>query len=571
VTDLVLASSLEDLVARGLVARGAPALESIRRQRSDYSTSAPIDEVTVELAGGRRLELMAKRLGGATLLDDARQAKPDFACSATREPALYALLADEPGLPRCWGLVHDGDGPLLVLERVPGLALRHIGDLSLWQAAAAWLAGFHGRWPASAGGVPAAIGAQLLRYDRTHHEHLLRRAVEVAATAGRPLAAAVVEQHARAVEILEPLPTTLVHGEFYASNVIVDQAVAPPRVAPIDWETAGEGPPVLDLAALVSGDWTAEDRRAIVDAYRRASAVDLPAADLDRALVAADLLISIQWAGWATGWRPPEDLAEDWAANAEARAADLAEEASRRSGRSGPAREQRGLIVNADDLGLSDGVNRGIFAAHDHGIVTSASLMVRGSAAAAAATGAALRPGLALGLHVDLGEWRFCDGAWEPVYEVVDDQDAEAVERDVDLQLGMFRSLVGRDPTHLDSHQHVHRGPVVGAVLSRIASALAVPLRGLGPISYCGGFYGQHSTGEPHPAAISVDNLVQIISALPAGVTELACHPGYDDVAASGYAEERFVELQALCDPQVGRAVSGAGIRLLSFADVVSG
>ena len=63
------------------------------------------------------------------------------------------------------------------------------------------------------------------------------------------------------------------------------------------------------------------------------------------------------------------------------------------------------LIVNADDLGLSGGVNRGIARAHDEGIVTSASAMVRRDAIEEAAELARSRPALSVGLHVDLSEW----------------------------------------------------------------------------------------------------------------------------------------------------------------------
>jgi predicted glycoside hydrolase/deacetylase ChbG (UPF0249 family) len=79
----------------------------------------------------------------------------------------------------------------------------------------------------------------------------------------------------------------------------------------------------------------------------------------------------------------------------------------------------RGLIVNADDFGQSAGVNRGVIAAHERGVVTSASLMVRWPAAEEAASYARQRPGMSLGLHVDLGEWTFREGSWTPLYEVV--------------------------------------------------------------------------------------------------------------------------------------------------------
>src|SRR5437762_1183195 len=121
----------------------------------------------------------------------------------------------------------------------------------------------------------------------------------------------------------------------------------------------------------------------------------------------------------------------------------------------------RFLIVNADDFGLSAGVNRGIIEAHERGIVTSASLMVRWPAVAAAAAYAREHPALGVGLHLDLGEWEYSNGDWVARYEVVPLDDAAAVAAEAGRQLAAFRGLMGRDPDHLDSHQHVHlRGAV---------------------------------------------------------------------------------------------------------------
>ncbi len=87
----------------------------------------------------------------------------------------------------------------------------------------------------------------------------------------------------------------------------------------------------------------------------------------------------------------------------------------------------RRLIVNADDFGQSRGVNRGVIEAHERGIVTSASLMVRWPAAAEAAAYARSRSGVSVGLHVDLGEWAAEAGAWRPRYAVTAVDDAGAV------------------------------------------------------------------------------------------------------------------------------------------------
>src|SRR5688572_8280893 len=114
--------------------------------------------------------------------------------------------------------------------------------------------------------------------------------------------------------------------------------------------------------------------------------------------------------------------------------------------------QRRFLIVNADDFGRSRGVNLGVIKAHQQGILTSASLMVRWPAATEAARQGRENPDLSLGLHVDLGEWVFRDDRWVPVYEVVRLEEVGGVEAEVSRQLTSFRELVGRDPTHLDSH-----------------------------------------------------------------------------------------------------------------------
>src|SRR6266853_1306111 len=98
----------------------------------------------------------------------------------------------------------------------------------------------------------------------------------------------------------------------------------------------------------------------------------------------------------------------------------------------------RRLIVNADDFGQSPGVNRGIIACHEHGIVTSASLMVRWLAAAEAAACARNHPTLGGGLHLGLGEWAYRDGRWVCVYPVVPLDDIVAVRVEIARQLESF-------------------------------------------------------------------------------------------------------------------------------------
>src|SRR5262245_29538363 len=103
--------------------------------------------------------------------------------------------------------------------------------------------------------------------------------------------------------------------------------------------------------------------------------------------------------------------------------------------------------------------------------------MVRWPAAAAAAEYARAHPELSLGLHLDFGEWAYRDEAWVPLYQVVPPDDPSAAAAELARQLERFRALAGRDPTHLDSHQHVHREEPLRSLAAAAAERLGVPLR----------------------------------------------------------------------------------------------
>jgi predicted glycoside hydrolase/deacetylase ChbG (UPF0249 family) len=227
--------------------------------------------------------------------------------------------------------------------------------------------------------------------------------------------------------------------------------------------------------------------------------------------------------------------------------------------------EERFLVVNADDLGLSTAVNEGIFRAHAEGIVTSASLMVRQGAAPTAAEAAASHPELAIGLHLDLGEWIYERGEWIQAYLHCDTDDRDAVEGECRAQLERFRALLGCDPTHLDSHQHVHESEPVAGVAEALSAEMGVPLRNRA-VRYEGGFYGQSGKGEPFPEGITPERLRELIEALPAGWTEIGCHPAAGPVPTSSYNEERQAELATLRDPSVKTLLYVRNVNLCSYA-----
>jgi predicted glycoside hydrolase/deacetylase ChbG (UPF0249 family) len=229
-------------------------------------------------------------------------------------------------------------------------------------------------------------------------------------------------------------------------------------------------------------------------------------------------------------------------------------------------REPRELIVNADDFGMSTPVNRGIARAVEDGIVTSCSLMVRREAALEAAAFARTHHRVSVGLHVDLGEWIRRNNRWEPLYVVTDLEDRKAITLEVRRQLDVFRTMTGTDPTHVDSHQHVHKTEPVRSILLDVAAELDVPLRHFAPtVTYCGQFYAQDRNGEEDFDAIGVARLVELVTSLDVGVTELCCHPGEQHDANEQYARARQHELQTLCDARVRAALTDHDIRLRSF------
>jgi predicted glycoside hydrolase/deacetylase ChbG (UPF0249 family) len=220
----------------------------------------------------------------------------------------------------------------------------------------------------------------------------------------------------------------------------------------------------------------------------------------------------------------------------------------------------RYLVVNADDFGACPGVNRGIVEAHRRGIVTSASLMVAMPGSEEAAGLARECPALSVGLHVALHK--------EP-QPVVALSDPGACRAALEDQLGRFQELLGRQPTHLDSHHHVHVRPGLRPAFQQVADRCGIPLRECSGVRYCSSFYGQWA-GETHPEQLNVDSLLRIFdSELGPGITELACHPGYPDPSlVSSYAAEREPELRTLCDPRVRRSLARRAITLVGFGEV---
>jgi len=252
-----------------------------------------------------------------------------------------------------------------------------------------------------------------------------------------------------------------------------------------------------------------------------------------------------------------------------------------------PGTPLKRLIVNADDFGRTAGINRGVVAAHQKGIVTSATLMVTYAPAAEAAALARQNPDLGVGLHValtggppalppeQLPSLVDFQGRLPPKPDGLGDANPAEVLAEARAQLRRFRELMGRDPTHMDSHHHSHReSSAVLDALCTLAWETGLPVRSNSPavaerLKREGIRTTDHFVEEFYDKGATLEEVVRIIGDLKPGTTELMCHPAVVDEDlrdTSGYAEPRTRELQVLTHHDVRQTIQAAGVRLTTFA-----
>lgn len=288
----------------------------------------------------------------------------------------------------------------------------------------------------------------------------------------------------------------------------------------------------------------------------------------------------------------------------------------------------RDLIVNADDLGWTAGVNRGIGEAHRNGIVTSTSLLANGSAFEDAAKVARELPGLGVGVHLNLSDGRPTARAGE-VKSLLNESGVFAggpeslllrlttrslnpkeVETEWNAQIEKVRAA-GIRPTHLDGHKHVQMLPGLFELALRLAkqhgieairvSHEASPLRtalsegtpasaaikqgvqarGLKLLARDsrtlaerkGIVTADYFCGIAQTGVLTAAGVQKLLANLPQGTTELMCHPGYADEAlrqsSTRLQESRQTELEILTDKSIRKTVAELGIRLINYAQAV--
>lgn len=289
------------------------------------------------------------------------------------------------------------------------------------------------------------------------------------------------------------------------------------------------------------------------------------------------------------------------------------------------------LIVNADDFGLTEGVNRAIVEGHKSGIITNASLLANGEAFGPAVEAAAATATLSVGVHLNLTDGRpisnpsrvpslVCSGGVFPgspgavAKRVINGETRlEEVECEWRSQIEKIVSA-GVRISHLDSHKHIHLWPPLFDVVIRLAREYQIscvrstvePISaGLGLFLQRRGdwrgitkqfmlaraltalaawqkkkletaglcwpdrFYGLTQTGF-----LDARSLNQILRGLTDGTSELICHPGYVDAALlrtrTRLSSQRETELAALTQPGLKAHVAELGIELIAYRDLAA-
>ena len=260
----VLRECMEDLVARHFPGR-APAISSVERKRSQYSSFYASDVITVTLESGEQVKVFLKDFGSFHHPKDTMKERRE------REVVVYRDLLDGAGLDtaRYYGSVRDeADGRFwLLLEFVEGVPVRHL-DFEAWLPAVAWLGRMYGYFVAR----PELWRdcAALVRHDAAIFESTAEQALKSVAEYSRDLGRRldqVVSRYHKAVAVMTAQSPTLVHGTFRPAQIIADDPHHPRRICPVDWEKAAIGASLYDLTFIVDG-FDAPRLHRLFEAYR---------------------------------------------------------------------------------------------------------------------------------------------------------------------------------------------------------------------------------------------------------------------------------------------------------------
>lgn len=240
------------------------------------------------------------------------------------------------------------------------------------------------------------------------------------------------------------------------------------------------------------------------------------------------------------------------------------------------------LIINADDFGMTQGVNIGIILAHQQGIVTSTTCMMNMSYAKQALTLAKEYPHLGVGVHLILtvgrplieGAKSFTDetGAFKKITEYPQGQphpDQQELYREWKAQIEKYISITGHKPTHLDSHHHVHLMPGLHEVAIQLATEYHIPMRQTDDISHIQPYVPCEI--HFHKEQANFDYFKKCLESHQ-GTLEIMCHPALLDqrlYEMSSYHLPRIQELDLLSSQAVKDLIKNNHIQLINYKDII--
>lgn len=227
------------------------------------------------------------------------------------------------------------------------------------------------------------------------------------------------------------------------------------------------------------------------------------------------------------------------------------------------------LVVNADDFGYREGINKGIIYAHQNGVVTSASMFVEREGTADAIRLAKENPAIGLGIHIDLDRFFEVDHHAGLILGWLDDHhDISEVQSEIHRQLEKYFSF-GFPCDHVDSHHHAHLHPEVFPLVCREASTFKVPI-----VRFSEKNSFDHSKVNEMKRAIKENGLISPDHFIegwywgnvdePYQFAELMTHPGYGELW-------REAELAHCCQPPLKQYLIDQKIDLLRFSDIAAG
>jgi hopanoid biosynthesis associated protein HpnK len=278
------------------------------------------------------------------------------------------------------------------------------------------------------------------------------------------------------------------------------------------------------------------------------------------------------------------------------------------------------LIINADDFGLCDGVNRAIVKAHSEGVLTSATIMANMPAAADAVKMAKQLPNLGIGVHLNLtvgqpitkdsfassllnGEGEFINSpARLAIFSLIRPAVRNAIRAEFAAQI-QFVIDSGLKPTHLDSHKHIHSFPPIFSIVCELAHRFKIPAvrwtfepkelsKMPWPLPSEGGakrarlirimakinrvqkaslFKTQALLGVAHTGKIDTTFFRAVALYNSADIAEVMTHPGFIDGLdrqKTRLIQQRQLELETLCSEKTKQYIKDAGIKLVHYGQL---